>query len=163
VGVPWGGMPVVESMRAAGERPAVSRHPEHARLILQRTHFILYVRDQEVSTRFYSHVLGIEPSLDVPGMTEFILPGNSILGLMPEAGIRNLLGAALPDPATARGIPRSEIYLVVQDPASYHRRALEAGARELSSLSARDWGHHAAYSLDPDSHVVAFARPSDDA
>ena len=95
-------------------------------------------------------------------MTEFTLPGNSIMGLMPEAGVRKLLGAALPDPGGASGIPRSEFYLVVQDPASYHRRALEAGARELSVLSARDWGHHAAYSLDPDSHVVAFARPSDE-
>ena len=130
---------------------------------MQRIHFILYVRDQELSTRFYSHALAIEPSLNVPGMTEFTLPGNSILGLMPEAGVRKLLGAALPDLGAARGTPRSEIYLVVEDPASYHRRALEAGARELSSLSARDWGHHAAYSLDPDSHVVAFARPSDDA
>jgi len=130
---------------------------------VQRIHFILYVRDQELSTRFYSQALAIEPSLNVPGMTEFTLPGNSILGLMPEAGVRKLLGAALPDPGAARGTARSEIYLVVEDPGSYHRRALEAGARELSSLSARDWGHHAAYSLDPDSHVVAFATPSDDA
>jgi predicted enzyme related to lactoylglutathione lyase len=127
---------------------------------VRRIHFILYVSDQGLSTWFYSQVLAVEPSLNVPGMTEFTLPGNAILGLMPEAGIRKLLGAALPDPAAARGTPRSEIYLVVQDPASYHRRALEAGARELSPLAARDWGHHAAYSLDPDSHVVAFARPS---
>ena len=130
---------------------------------MQRIHFILYVRDQELSTQFYSYILGVEPSLNVPGMTEFTLPGNSILGLMPEAGVRKLLGAALPDPGTARGTPRSEIYLVVEDPGSYHGRALEAGARELSSLSARDWGHHAAYSLDPDFHVLAFAKPSDDA
>jgi len=130
--------------------------------MLQRTHFILYVRDQQVSTRFYSHVLAVEPSLNVPGMTEFTLPGDSILGLMPEAGVRKLLGAALPDPGAAHGTPRSEIYLVVEDPASYHGRALEAGAQELSPLSARDWGHHAAYSLDPDFHVLVFAKPSDD-
>jgi catechol 2,3-dioxygenase-like lactoylglutathione lyase family enzyme len=129
---------------------------------VQRAHFILYVKDQEVSTRFYSQVLAGEPSLNVPGMTEFSLPGGSILGLMPEAGIRKLLGAALPDPGAARGTPRSELYLVVPDPVSYHRRALEAGARELSPLLARDWGHHAAYSLDPDSHVLGFARPSGD-
>ncbi len=129
---------------------------------MQRVHFILYVKDQEISTSFYSRVLAVEPSLNVPGMTEFSLPGDSILGLMPEAGIRKLLGAALPDPSAARGTPRSELYLVVRDPAAYHARALEAGARELSPLLARDWGHHAAYSLDPDGHVVGFARPSDD-
>ena len=97
-----------------------------------------------------------------PGMTEFALPGGSILGLMPESGIKRLLGSVLPDPATASGVPRSELYLVVQDPASYHKRALEAGALELSPLLPRDWGHDAAYCLDPDSHVLAFAKPSVD-
>lgn len=38
-----------------------------------RTHFILYVEDQGRSTEFYTRVLGREPSLNVPGMTEFEL------------------------------------------------------------------------------------------
>jgi catechol 2,3-dioxygenase-like lactoylglutathione lyase family enzyme len=99
---------------------------------VQRAHFILYVRDQQVSTRFYAHVLALEPRLNVPGMTEFMLPGNSILGLMHEAAVGRLLGSVLPDPGVARGTPRAEIYLVVDDPASYHGCALEAGAQELS-------------------------------
>ena len=120
-------------------------------------HFILYVRDQAASARFYRAVLGVAPRLDVPGMTELEL-GGAVLGLMPEAGIRRLLGDALPDPASANGVPRAELYLVVDDPASFHRRAIEAGAREISALARRDWGHEAAYSLDPDGHVLAFAR-----
>lgn len=128
---------------------------------LRRAHFILFVRDQATSARFYERVLNRATSLDVPGMTEFELPGNAILGLMPEAGISRLLAPALPDPAAAHGTPRSELYLVVDDPAAFHRRALEAGARELSPLAPRDWGHEVAYSLDPDSHVLAFARLSD--
>lgn len=126
-----------------------------------RAHFILYVRDQEASTRFYRVVLERAPSLDVPGMTEFAL-GDAVLGLMPAAGIRRLLGDALPDPARADGIPRAEIYLVVEDPGEHHRRALAAGARELSPLTPRDWGHEAAYSLDLDGHVLAFARELDE-
>jgi hypothetical protein len=35
---------------------------------------------------------------------------------------------------------------------------LTAGAKELSAMAARDWGHAAAYSLDPDGHVLAFAK-----
>ena len=127
---------------------------------MKRAHFILYVRDQDTSTRFYSRVLGIEPGLEVPGMTEFTLPGGARLGLMPEADIKSLLGEGLPDPASAAGIPRSEIYLYVDDPSSYHERALENGARELSPLLPRGWGDTAAYSLDPDGHVVAFAVPT---
>lgn len=123
-----------------------------------RAHLILYVRDQAVSARFYRAVLAQAPSLDAPGMTEFDLGGHAVLGLMPEAGIRRLLGGTLPDPASARGVPRAELYLVVDDPGVCHARALAAGARELSPLQARGWGHTAAYSLDPDGHVLAFAR-----
>lgn len=123
-------------------------------------HFIFYVADQARSTRFYSAVLAVSPRLNVPGMTEFVLPGGAILGLMPESAIERLLGPALPSPSAARGIARAELYLVVDEPAGFHARALEAGARELSPLSPRAWGHAAAYSLDPDSHVLAFA--SDD-
>lgn len=121
------------------------------------SHFILYVADQERSTTFYSNVLAIKPRLHVPGMTEFTLPGDAILGLMPIEGIRSLLGRALPDPATAQGIPRAELYLLVADPQAWHSRALSAGATELSPLREQNWGHLAAYSLDLDGHVLAFA------
>jgi uncharacterized glyoxalase superfamily protein PhnB len=94
-------------------------------------------------------------------MTEFTLAEGAVLGLMPEAGIKALLGQGLPDPATARGIPRSELYLVVNKPGAHHERALAAGARELSPLARRDWGDDAAYSLDPDGHVIAFASRPD--
>lgn len=123
-----------------------------------RSHFILYVRGQAVSTEFYSRVLALPPSLNVPGMTEFTLSANCVLGLMPEAGIRRLLGEQLPDPAGAAGIPRSELYLYIADPRKVHRRAIAAGARELSGFEERDWGDRAAYSLDPDGHVLAFAE-----
>ncbi|NUQ54781.1 MAG: glyoxalase, partial [Dehalococcoidia bacterium] len=63
-------------------------------------------------------------------------------------------------PAQGTGIPRAELYLVVDDPAACHARALAAGAVELSPLAARDWGDEAAYSQDPDGHVLAFARRS---
>ena len=116
-----------------------------------------YVAEQECSRTFYAAVLASEPQLDVPGMTEFVLPTGAVLGLVPEAAIKSLLGPALPDPALARGIPRAELYLLVEQPAAYHARALRNGARELSPLAPRGWGHTAAYSLDPDGHVLAFA------
>jgi len=125
------------------------------------SHFILYVSNQEKSTIFYAKTLDLSPHLNVPGMTEFALPGGGILGLMPISGIRNLLGSVLPDPASALGVPRSEIYLVVNEPIAFHTRALRAGASELSPCLPRNWGHAVAYSLDPDGHVLAFASPSE--
>ena len=120
-------------------------------------HFILYVRDQAVSTAFYTEVLGIEPELNVPGMTEFRLSVETILGLMPSSGIERLLGPSLGDASPAPDTARGELYLVVDDAEAYHVRALKAGGRELSPLLPRDWGHSVAYSMDADGYVLAFA------
>ena len=126
-----------------------------------RVHFILYVADQARSTIFYETLLGIPPSLNVPGMTEFELGNDVVLGVMPERAIGRLLGVAVADPNIGADVIRGEIYLVVEDPANYHARALSLGARELSVLLRRDWGHDVAYSVDPDGYVLAFACVSD--
>lgn len=123
-----------------------------------KSHFILYVVDQARSTAFYSAVFDTEPSLNVPGMTEFTLSEGTVLGLMPETGIVRLLGAKITPPTPTGSSPRAEIYLVGDDPDGFHRRAIAAGAVELSSLKLRDWGHEAAYCMDPDGYVIAFAR-----
>ncbi len=125
------------------------------------SHFILYVKDQHRSTAFYSRVLDLQPRLNVPRMTEFALLGGGVLGLMPESAIARLLGHRLDAPAVASGGLRAELYLVVDDPAPFHARALAAGAHELSPLLLRDWGHRAAYSEDADGHVLAFAVVQD--
>lgn len=124
---------------------------------MTKAHFILYVRNQDLSTEFYRQVLDRSPDLHVPGMTEFSLSEGCVLGLMPTAGIRRLLGDVLPDPSEADGVPRCELYLRVEDPQACHIRAIAAGATELSELQERSWGDLAAYSLDPDGHVLAFA------
>lgn len=120
-------------------------------------HTILYVADQKKSTDFYSFVLGMAPTLEVPGMTEFKLSDKHILGLMPEKGIKKLLGEKLPNPSQASGIPRAEVYFRVDDPESFLRLAMELGAKELSSIQPRSWGDRAGYVLDPDGHVLVFA------
>jgi len=125
--------------------------------MVNRAHFIFYVRDQAASAQFFRRLLAREPTLNVPGMTEFELGNEAVLGLMPEAGIVRLLGASV-DPTRAAGAPRAELYLLVDEPAVYHARALASGGRELSPLEKRDWGHEAAYCADPDGHVLAFAR-----
>lgn len=123
---------------------------------IQRAHLIVYVPDQAAAACFYAAVLARSPTLDVPGMTEFALVDGSVLGLMPEAGIARLLGGAI-DPAASPGASRAELYLLVDDPQAWHERALAAGARELSALAPREWGHVAAYSRAPEGTILAFA------
>lgn len=90
-------------------------------------------------------------------MTEVTLRDGAVLGLMPSAGIKRLLGNAIADPESAVGIPRAELYLLVDDARHCHQRALAAGAVELSAVVTRDWGHDVGYLCDLDGHLLAFA------
>lgn len=123
-----------------------------------RVHFILYVEDQEASASMYESILACAPRLHVPGMTEFELPGGAVLGLMPAEGIKRLLAPELPDPAAGGGAPRAELYIVGTEPGVMLDRATGAGARLISPVSERDWGHRVGYCIDPDGHVLAFAE-----
>lgn len=122
------------------------------------SHFILYVLDQEKSSRFYENVLSLKPVLNVPGMTEFQLSSHCKLGLMPYAGIHQLLGPDSTSPKQACSNPNSELYLIVDNPDDYHKRSLKFGAVELSPVQKRGWGHFAGYSKDIDGHIIAFAK-----
>lgn len=119
---------------------------------------ILYVSDQERSKAFYQLVLEHEPLLHVPGMTEFSLTADFKLGLMPEKGIAKILCPQTPDPALGSGIPRCELYLKVGDPADALRKAIAAGAKEISKTELRTWGDTVSYCSDPDGHVIAFFK-----
>lgn len=126
--------------------------------MITKLHIILYVEDQDKSTSFYKNVLAIEPHLNVPGMTEFELSNGTTLGLMPGTGIKKLLDDKIENPNKSSEIPRAELYLLVDEPQKYFSRALLHGAKELSELLTRDWGDKAAYCLDIDGYILAFAR-----
>jgi catechol 2,3-dioxygenase-like lactoylglutathione lyase family enzyme len=119
---------------------------------------ILYVADQQRSTSFYEIVLNQKPVLNVPGMSEFLLNEQIKLGLMPEKGIAKIITPHTQHPELGNGIPRCELYLIVGDPEQALIAAVIAGAKELSKAAPRDWGDTVAYCLDPDGHVIAFAK-----
>lgn len=123
-----------------------------------KTHLILFVSDQSASTEFYRIVLDRAPTLEVPGMTEFQLGVDCILGLWPISGSARLLGDETIRREQSDVPPRSELYLRTSDASECFARALSAGARELSPMEPRDWGDVAGYVIDRDGHVVAFAR-----
>ena len=127
------------------------------------THFqiILYVADQKKSRDFYSAILQKKPDLDVPGMTEFNLNDNLKLGLMPEDGIAEILEDKTPHPNKGNGIPRCELYLLVDNLNETYESAIKAGAKEISKIQKRDWGDTAGYVADFDGHVIAFAKRID--
>ena len=126
--------------------------------MIKKSHMILYVEDQQKSTAFYTKLLNQTPTLSVPGMTEFNLSESTILGLMPSAGIKNLLGNAIDEPQPSDKIPRAELYLVVENIKEYINHAEDLKAKILSPLEERDWGHQVIYFEDLDGYVIAFAQ-----
>jgi len=123
---------------------------------VREAYFLFYVKDQAASAAYYEKVLALEPILDVPGITEFRLRDGAVFAVMPTTGAAKLLGAHVF--SSTSHVPRAELYLVVDDAEACHARALRHGGVELSPMQHRDWGHRAAYSVDPDGHVLAFAE-----
>jgi predicted enzyme related to lactoylglutathione lyase len=119
---------------------------------VNRNEVILYVSDQARARAFYAAVLAAEPSLDVPGMTEFDL-GGTTLGLMPVADI-----AALVPGITAGSGQRCELYLRRPDAEAILTKVAPAGGSLLSEVELRSWGEEVGYALDPDGHVLAISR-----
>jgi len=129
--------------------------------MLPQYEIILFVADQQKSRDFYSSVLQMNPELDVPGMTEFKLIDGLKLGLMPENGIARILSDQTPHPKTGSGIPRCELYLLLDNIDEAYERALKAGAKEISKIQERDWGDIVGYLSDPDGHLIALAKRAD--
>ena len=119
---------------------------------------ILYVADQEKIKNFYQIIFNVEPLLHVPGMTEFSLTADFKLGLMPEKGIAKILCPHTADPALGNGIPRCELYIRVDDPSESLKKAINAGAKEISKAELRNWGDMVSYCADPDGHIIAFFK-----
>ncbi|MDX2359272.1 MAG: VOC family protein [Crocinitomicaceae bacterium] len=125
---------------------------------MREVEFILYVADQRKSTVFYSELLGMQPVLDVPGMTEFRFSDHCKLGLMPEKGIAKIITPTLHHPELGTGIPRCELYLKMDNAAECYQRGVQIGAKEISPMESRGWGDTVGYLADFDGHVLAFAK-----
>jgi len=119
---------------------------------------ILFVSDLKRCRDFYKSLLLVDPVTDVLGMVEFKLAKCFILGLMPLEGISRILGPETIKP-TEMGIPpRSELYLMVDNPDEMFSRALSLGATVLSPVQERNWGHRVGYVADLEGNVLGFAR-----
>jgi SAM-dependent methyltransferase len=72
----------------------------------------MHKKEANLSTEFYSKLLDKQPILNVPGMTEFSLSENSILGLMPIKGIETLLENRINVASKTDNKVKAELYLV---------------------------------------------------
>lgn len=125
---------------------------------IQHTEIILYVKDQQKSTQFYEQLFRKSADLNVPGMTEFILNDFCKLGLMPNDGIAKIITPQLPHPNLGNGIPRCELYFLVENVEAEFEIIQNLGVNIISAIEPRDWGDTAFYFSDWDGHVIALAQ-----
>lgn len=118
---------------------------------------ILYVRNQQASAEFYQKLFRQKPDLHVPGMTEFNISDTCKIGLMPNNGIAKILEGKTPHPDSGDGIPRCELYFLVEDIQREFDNALACNAKLISPVLDRSWGDRVCYFADPDGHIIAFA------
>ncbi|GAB3715670.1 VOC family protein [Flavobacterium koreense] len=127
-------------------------------LKIKHTEIILYVKDQQKSTDFYQTVFRKKPDLNVPGMTEFILNDFCKIGLMPNDGIAKIITPSLPHPNLGNGIPRCELYFIVENLQEEYQNIKNLDAKIISKIEGQNWGDTAFYFSDLDGHVIAFAE-----
>lgn len=120
--------------------------------------FILYVKDQQKSTSFYSTLFRKDPDLNVSGMTEFILNDFCKLGLIPIDGIAKIITPKLAHPNLGNGIPRCELYFIVENIQIEFEHVVKMNAPIISYIEERNWGDLAFYFSDLDGHVIALAE-----
>lgn len=127
-------------------------------LQIKHTEFILYVKDQQKSSEFYQTIFRKEPDLNVPGMTEFIVNDFCKIGLMPNDGIARIITPSLPHPNSGNGIPRCELYFIVENLQEEYQYIMNLGIKIISEIEPRNWSDTAFYFSDIDGHVIAFAE-----
>ncbi len=125
---------------------------------IQHTEIILYVNNQQESSVFYEQIFRKSADLNVPGMTEFILNDYCKLGLMPNDGIAKIITPTLPHPNLGNGIPRCELYFLVENLQEEYQNVKKHGVQIISEIVERNWGDTTFYFSDLDGHVIAFAK-----
>ncbi|WP_234110677.1 MULTISPECIES: VOC family protein [Chryseobacterium] len=125
---------------------------------IKGVHTIFYVENKQQSTEFYERILGRKADLNVPGMTEFRISDDFVLGLMPNSGIAKILGDETPNPSSGKGIPRCELYLYVADVDKVYMEIRSFNIKIISPLEKRNWGDYSFYFSDLDGHIIAFAE-----
>jgi lactoylglutathione lyase len=121
---------------------------------------IVYVPDVAASLRFFDLAFGIGTKfLHESGTYGELLTGGTTLAFAAHSlGDSNFAGGHVEAHASAKPLGM-EVGLVTDDVKAAHRRAVAAGARELSAPSVKPWGQTVSYLRCPDGTLVELCSP----
>jgi lactoylglutathione lyase len=121
---------------------------------------IIYVPEVAESLNFFTRAFGIEQRfLHESGMYGELETGETTLAFAAHAmGEMNLPAGHVEAHNSVKPLG-VEIALVTNDVASAHKRAIEAGAKELAAPTAKPWGQIVSYVRCPDGTLVELCSP----
>ena len=103
--------------------------------------------------------LAKKAGMDEENYKSFKLPGGGVLSLLPAGSLEKFFGEGLPQRFQGKPTTLAEIYIVVDNPEAMFDKALQLGCRKLRDPERMEWGHRAAYCINHDGHILAFAKP----
>lgn len=113
---------------------------------------ILYVKDLDASIAFYKDVVGLPFKFQDSGYAEFATEGTKF-ALFDRSNLPGLIGRDGVEDGAA-----GEVALLVEDVDAEAARVAGSGATVLAGPVDRPWGQRTFHFLDPDGHVVEFAK-----
>jgi lactoylglutathione lyase len=121
---------------------------------------ILYVPDVAASLSFFEQAFGLKRRfLHESGQYGELDTGSTTLSFAAHAlGELNFPGGHVMASASDKPLGM-EIGLVTDDVPAAHRKAVAAGARELSAPSRKPWGQVVSYVRTPDGCLVELCTP----
>lgn len=128
--------------------------------IIDVHHTILYVEDLSKSKMFYELLFQVKPFIEEESIAEFRLNESAILGLMKKNFTEKMFTGSIPERYKNKSSLLSELYFESENAEELHLRSLQLGSLELSPFSERSWGHSVGYSINHDTAILAFAKPT---
>jgi catechol 2,3-dioxygenase-like lactoylglutathione lyase family enzyme len=151
-------MSFLHRFHAPSSFPQLFAHCRQRGGIVAPVQVIFAVSDLRRSLEFYERAFGWPRNdwIDYTNYVELLPPDGGALGLYEREGFAATVGA---EPAALDGrVSPAYLYVRVEDVRAAVAALEEAGARQLSPLTKRDWGEEAAWFADPDGNVVAVAQ-----
>ncbi len=113
-----------------------------------------FVRDIEVSKKFYTEVLELAVELDF-GKNVILEGGITLWEINPNHIIPERLGI---DSISDRRVNRFEFYFETEDIEVVYERVKASGADFLHSLHEEPWGQSTVRFFDPDRHLIEIGE-----
>ena len=118
---------------------------------------VAFVRDIEVSKKFYTEMLGLAVELDF-GKNVILEGGITLWEINHNHIIPERLGI---DSISDRSIKRFEFYFETEDIETVYERVKSSGTDLLHSLHEEPWGQRTVRFFDPDRHLIEIGESTE--